>query len=122
MKKVLRMMRGYHSFVMDNPAYFGFIAFLESPFPTTNVGVVHETTSAIYELCQRIIQQGMADGSLRTDQQPDLLANNLWASSYGIMQFIVSKGAHLAEQRQIDSEQLFETYLAYLENGLRNHS
>ena len=120
--KVLNMMRGYYSFVMDNPAYFGFIAFFESPFPTTNAGVVYETTNAIYELFQTVLQQGITDGSVRTDLKADLMANTLWASSYGIMQFIVSKGVHLAEQRHIDSSQLFETFLATLESGLCNPS
>lgn len=118
--KILRMMRVYYAFVMDNPAYFGFIAFFESPLPITSAGIVYETTTAINELFQTIFQQGMADGSLRTDLKPDLMANTLWASSYGMMQFIVSKGVHLAEQRQIDLNELFETFLASLENGLRN--
>lgn len=120
LEKVLRMMRGYYSFVMDNPAYFGFIAFFESPLPVTDAGVVYETTNAIYELFQSVMQQGINDGSLRTDLRADLMANTLWASSYGMMQFIVSKGVHLAEQRHIDSNQLFETFLTYLEGGLRN--
>ena len=120
LEKVLRMMRSYYTFVMDNPAYFGFIAFFESPLPTTNAGVVYETTNAIYQLFQTVFQQGIADGSLRTDLKPDLMANTLWASSYGIMQFIVSKGVHLAEQRQIDLNELYATFLATLENGLRN--
>ncbi len=118
--KVLRMMRLYYAFVIENPAYFGFIAFFESPFPATNAGVVYETTKATYELFQEVLQQGMSDGSLRTDLKAALMANTLWASSYGMMQFIVSKGVHLAEERQIDLNELFETFLASLENGLRN--
>jgi len=120
LEKVLSMMRGYYSFVIDNPAYFGFIAFFESPLPTTNAGVVYETTNATYELFQTVLQQGITDGSMRTDLKADLMANTLWASSYGMMQFIVSKGVHLAEQRHIDSNQLFETFLATLEGGLQN--
>lgn len=120
LEKVLRMMRGYYAFVVANPAYFGFIAFFESPFPTTNAGVVYETTTAINELFQRVLQQGIADGSLRADLRADLMSNTLWASSYGMMQFIVSKGGHLAQERHIDSQELFETFLAYLEGGLRN--
>ena len=119
--KVLRMMRAYFAFVMANPAYFGFIAFFESPLPTTNAGVVYETTNDINELFQAVLQQGVADGSLRTDLKSELMANTLWASSYGIMQFIVSKGVHLAEQRQIDLNELFETFLSTLESGLGNH-
>lgn len=118
--KVLGMMRGYYAFVLANPAYFGFIAFFESPLPTTNAEIVYETTTAINELFQRVLQQGMQDGSLRPDLRAELLASTLWASSYGMMQFIVSKGAHLAEQLQVDLDELFETYLASLENGLRN--
>ena len=118
--KVLRMMRAYYAFVMANPAYFGFIAFFESPLPTTNAGVVYETTMAIHELFQTVLQQGIADGSLRSDLKADLLANTLWAASYGMMQFVVTKGVHLAEERQINLDELFETYLASLENGLRN--
>ena len=118
LEKILRMMRTYYAFVMANPAYFGFIAFFESPLPTTSAGVVYETTNAINELFQTAFQQGITDGSMRTDLKPELMANTLWASSYGMMQFIVSKGVHLAEQRQIDLNELFETFLASLKSGL----
>jgi AcrR family transcriptional regulator len=118
--KVLRMTRAYYSFVLANPAYFGFIAFFESPLPVTNAGVVYETTNAIYALFQAIMQQGMRDGSMRTDLKAELVANTMWASTYGMMQFIVSKGAHLAERLQVDVNELFETFLASLEGGLRN--
>ena len=120
LEKVLRMMRTYYAFVMANPAYFGFIAFFESPLPNTNAGVVYETTTAIYELFQTVLQQGIADGSMRTDLKADLMANTLWASSYGMMQFVVTKGVHLAEERQINLDELFETFLATLKSGLRN--
>jgi AcrR family transcriptional regulator len=118
--KMLRMMRSYYSFVLANPAYFGFIAFFESPLPTTNAGIVYETANAIYGLFQTVIQQGMSDGSIRTDLKPELMANSLWASTYGLMQFIVSKGAHLVEQMHIDVNELFETSLALLEGGMCN--
>ena len=117
LEKVLRMMRAYYSFVMANPAYFGFIAFFESPLPTTNAGVVYETTMATYELFKAVFQQGITDGSMRADLKPELMANTLWASSYGMMQFIVSKGGHLAEQRQIDLDELFGTFLASLKSS-----
>ncbi|MFD2574572.1 TetR/AcrR family transcriptional regulator [Spirosoma soli] len=120
LEKLLRMTREYYAFVMENPAYFGFIAFFESPLPTTNAGVVYETTNAIFELFQTVLQQGMSDGSMRTDFKANLMANTLWASCNGMMQFIVSKGVHLAEQRQIDSGELFETFLASMRNGLHN--
>lgn len=120
LEKILRMTRAYYSFVIENPAYFGFIAFFESPLPTTNAGVVYETTNAIYQLFQNVMQQGMRDGSMRTDLKAELMANTLWASTYGMMQFIVSKGVHLAEQRQIDLNELFATFLALMENSLHN--
>lgn len=41
LEKVLHMMRGYYVFVIDHPAYFGFIAFFESPLPVTYAGVVY---------------------------------------------------------------------------------
>ncbi len=118
LEKVLRMMRMYYAFVIENPAYFGFIAFFESPLPTTNAGVVYETTTATYDLFKAVFQQGIADGSMRSDLKPELMASSLWASSYGMMQFIVSKGAHLAEQRQINLNELFETFLSSLKSGL----
>jgi len=120
LEKLLRMTRAYYSFVIENPAYFGFIAFFESPLPTTNAGVVYETTNAIYQLFQTVMKQGMSDGSMRTDLKAELVANTLWASTYGMMQFIVSKGVHLAEQRQIDLNELFETFLASMKSGLHN--
>jgi hypothetical protein len=48
-----------------------------------------------------------------------LLTNIMWASSYGIMQLIVSRGGHLSENQEINLDELFATYLVTMTAGLR---
>ncbi|AMJ67747.1 TetR/AcrR family transcriptional regulator [Hymenobacter sp. PAMC 26628] len=120
LEKVLRITRTYYAFVIANPAYFGFIAFFESPFTSTNAATLYETNNAIHALMQDLWREGMADGSIRRDLKADLMVNAIWASSYGMMQFIVSKGPHLSEHQHVDLNELFETFLAWLESGLRS--
>lgn len=117
--KVLRFTRAYYDFVVANPVYFGFIAFFESPFTSTNPAVVYEMSHAIYQFVMELMDEGKRDGSVRTDLKTELLANTLWAGSYGIMQFIVSKGHYLAEDLHIDINELFDTYLSALKSGLQ---
>ncbi|OGX82125.1 TetR/AcrR family transcriptional regulator [Hymenobacter coccineus] len=117
--KILRFNRSYYEFVVANPVYFGFIAFFESPLTSTKPATVYETSNAIHLLVIELLELGKQDGSVRADLKSDLIANTIWASSYGMMQFIVSKGAYLTEERHVDLDELFATFLAMLENALR---
>lgn len=63
--------------------------------------------------------QGLADGSIRHYVTADLTANMLWATSYGIMQFMMSKGSYLFQQQESNTAHLIETHLAILEKRLR---
>ncbi|MBC7921584.1 MAG: TetR/AcrR family transcriptional regulator [Ferruginibacter sp.] len=119
LEKILRLNRSYYAFVVANPAYFGFIAFFESPFTSTNAAVVYEMTNAIHILVMELVELGMQDGSIRTDLKTNLIADTIWTGSYGIMQFIVNKGNHLVKDYQVDLNELFETFLATLDSGLR---
>ncbi|NVO86329.1 TetR/AcrR family transcriptional regulator [Hymenobacter terrestris] len=117
--KILRMNRAYYQFVVANPVYFGFITFFESPFTSTTAAVVYETTTAINELVMGLVEMGKQDGSIRTDLKTNLIASIIWAGSYGTMQFIVNKGHLLAQDYQVDLDELFETFLTTVDHGLR---
>ncbi|UOG73352.1 TetR/AcrR family transcriptional regulator [Hymenobacter tibetensis] len=119
LEKILRLTQAYYAFCLAHPAYFDFIAFFESPFPSTNVATLYATNTAIRELVMHLLEQGMQDGSIRTDLKAELLTNIMWASSYGIMQLIVSRGGHLTENQEINLDELFATYLTTLTAGLR---
>jgi AcrR family transcriptional regulator len=119
LEKLLRLTQAYYAFGLANPAYFDFIAFFESPFPSTSVARLYATGSTIRALVMHLLGQGMQDGSIRTDLKAELLTNIMWASSYGIMQLIVSRGGHLSENQEINLEELFATYLVTMTAGLR---
>jgi len=117
--KLLRLVQAYYEFGQANPAYFSFIAFFESPFPTTSVSTLYKTSQASRALVRQLVLQGMADGSIRTDLEVELLVNILWAGSYGIMQLVVTRGPHLVADQGLSLHDLFATYLATVESGLR---
>jgi AcrR family transcriptional regulator len=119
LEKLLRLTQSYYAFGLANPAYFDFIAFFESPFPSTSVATLYATGSTIRTLVMHLLGQGMQDGSIRTDLKAELLTNIMWASSYGIMQLIVSRGGHLSENQEINLEELFATYLVTMTAGLQ---
>lgn len=119
LEKILRLTRAYYAFVAANPVYFGFIAFFESPFTSTDAAAVYETTKAINVLVMELIELGKQDGSLRTDLKTNLVASTIWATSCGVMQFVVSKGHHLVQDHHISLDELFETFLATLASGIQ---
>jgi len=119
LEKILRVNRGYYHFVVENPIYFGFITFFESPFTSTTAAVVYETTTAINTLVIGLVEEGKKDGSIRTDLKSNLVASIVWAGSYGTMQFIVNKGHMLTNDYNVDLDELFETFLTTVDHGLR---
>lgn len=116
--KLQQAVRAYYQFALDNPAYFRFVAFSESPFTTATSEKLQSTSTAIYGLMSQLHAQGVADGSIRPDTDARLIANILWACSSGMMQFITNSG-QLVQQQQLNQQDLFESYLKLLGNALR---
>lgn len=118
--KILRTTRTYYEFAMANPAYFGFIAFFESPFLSRETPEqLVEITTMIHALMRSLRDEGLADGSVRQDLDADLVANTVWGTSFGMVQFIVSKSSYMLQDQYTNADGQFETYLAMLESSLR---
>ena len=115
--KLQRAVRAYYQFALDNPAYFRFVVFSESPFTTATSEKLQRISTAIYGLMSQLHAQGVADGSIRQDINAHLIANILWACSSGMMQFITNSG-QLVQQQQLNQQDLFEAYLKLLGNAL----
>jgi len=118
--KILRTTRTYYEFAMANPAYFSFIAFFESPYMSTMMPeqLVNILTT-IHGLMRGLRDEGLADGSVRQDLDADLVANTVWGTSFGMVQFIVSKSSYMLQDQYNDTDKQFDTYLAMLESSLR---
>lgn len=118
--KVLRTTRVYYEFAMDNPAYFGFIAFFESPFSARSLPEqLVEITTTIHGLMRSLRDEGLADGSIRQDLDADLVANTVWGTSFGMVQFIISKSSYMLQDQYNAGQEQFDTYLTMLESSLR---
>ncbi|MBC6611113.1 TetR/AcrR family transcriptional regulator [Hymenobacter sp. BT507] len=117
--KLLRTRRAFFQFTMENPAYFGFIAFFESPFSTNAPEQLADIATTTHQLMMELRDEGIADGSMRKDIDANLLAYSIWGTSYGMMQFIVNKGSYLMEPQHTDPAAQFEAYIMLLESGLR---
>jgi AcrR family transcriptional regulator len=93
--------RAYVAFSQEFPVYFEVVARCEllSPEPQseTNEGAAMIQGDACRALMVKVIQDGIADGSIRAEVgDPKIVSTVLWGFMHGVLQLAATKANHLA--------------------------
>jgi AcrR family transcriptional regulator len=67
-----------------------------------------ESGNRIFEVMEKVVAEGIRDGSLRSDLDPRLLSIILWAHTNGIMQMLESKGEFFENIMGVKREDILE--------------
>ena len=73
----------------------------------------HEMTKAI--------EQGIEDGSIRSELDPTQTAITLWGCTHGLIQLAANKGTSLEQQYGLSPDALFDDGLGFLGVALAGH-
>ncbi|HAI75164.1 MAG TPA: hypothetical protein DCM08_02870 [Microscillaceae bacterium] len=110
--------QSYHQFCVEYPHYYQFIAFFEANTAQTAPDKTLENVHQAIEWVLKAIHLGRADGSIRRDIVPEVLAHLLWAISNGILQMMHLRGDLLDLQYQISATDLQTSFFKILKNGV----
>lgn len=117
----------YLQFAREYPNYFRAMAFYENidnellkeleSDPLSQK--CHEAGLIIFNILTGAIKDGIKDGSIRKDLDPDRTAILLWTQSNGIIQFMKIRGKHFEEFHQIAIDNIYSDYLEFSARALR---
>jgi AcrR family transcriptional regulator len=117
----------YVAFSEEEPTYFNLVAQFESratdPEDATDRmrQCLTEADRAL-EVMARTIQNGIDDGSIRSDLDPMQTAVTLWGSTHGLIQLAAQKGEGLKQRHGISPDALVNDGLNFFGVGLTGGS
>ncbi len=126
LEKIAAIGRAYVSFYREQPQYFQAMAdmeareiTMEAASSTENVAACLHEGECILQFMASVIQEGMADGSIRIDVgDPMLTAVNLWGFTHGLIQIAAQKSEMLMQMHRIEAGPLIEQGFAMMLRSL----
>ncbi|GAA2390615.1 putative TetR family transcriptional regulator [Gordonia sihwensis NBRC 108236] len=115
-ERLLLAAAAYAKFARERPHEFRIL--VEPPDEPDAVAHIAELTGEQNAKLAATIRAGMADGSARSDLDPDDLATAFWATLNGLLALAWRPGALRADHDRLD--RLLATYIATVADGLRS--
>ncbi len=109
----------YFQFAIDYPNYYQFISFFEAVDTKIDIEKSMEGMLKINEIMVGAIQQGMEDGSIKSNLHPLVLAKALWAMSTGILQMIDMKGEMFEKHFDLKAQYFKDCFFEVVNYGIR---
>ncbi len=127
LEKTAKIGQAYIEFVKKYPNYFEAIMYFQlkdiDDFGENNHETdLHKERNPLLLLVQ-VVEEGISDGSIRPDLNPELVSHALWAMSTGVLQHLSSKklGIHKHKTGQeLDPNEYLNTLFQIIRNGISN--
>lgn len=109
----------YVQFSQEEPTYFRLVAKFESRSAdpddaSQRVQQCLAESDRVMEAMTKAIQQGIEDGSIRSEVDPTQTAITLWGCTHGLIQLAANKGESLEQQYGLPPDVLFNDGLGFL--------
>jgi TetR/AcrR family transcriptional regulator len=121
-EKVLEAVSAYHEFSVKYPHYFRLKSLSDEitnrPFrdgsDDPQMDMCMESGMACGRALAGAIEDGIKDGSIRSDIDPMITTLLIWSQSNGVIKLIESKGMHLKDRLGIDPDNLFKAFQKFV--------
>jgi len=123
LEKLQRMGQACVEFSQSRPDHMKAILTLEEVEP----GAISMTTDAVQEMILnestvgtviRVVQQGVAEGLIRSDIPALLIAHTLWMSLLSVIRFVTMKST-LIGALALSADKVYQSYFELVINGIR---
>jgi AcrR family transcriptional regulator len=116
----------YVRFAQEEPTYFDLVAQFESRSADADdapqrVQQCLAESDRVMASMTKAIEQGIEDGSIRSELDPTQTAITLWGCTHGLIQLAANKGTSLEQQYGLPPESLFDDGLGFLGVALAGH-
>ncbi len=124
LKQVRAIGQAYCEFSRKYPDYYNTMIYFdsseqESIDPESLAAACTNSGFDTHKILQDAIENGIADGSIRSDLDPVKTGYLLWGQSLGIIMLIAKKGKMIRQNAPFDPEAMFNDFLDFAENSLR---
>jgi AcrR family transcriptional regulator len=116
-ERLTRIGRAYAQFWDEQPVYREFISSFSARKFDVDTQAVSEHVRNPLAVMERVIEEGHADGSIRTAMRPAVLARLLWATNTGVHSLFSVFGDQLAAEQQIYRSEAREAMFLMLQFG-----
>lgn len=108
----------YIQFARTFPNYYQFISLFEAG--NIEIEAAESMKNNHRVNCELVdaIKCGMADGTIKNDMNPEAVSKCLWGMSTGVIQLIHTKGDIIAEQKNVEAEEIFEHFFRIVTGGI----
>lgn len=124
LQKVQAIGQAYCEFCASYPHYFNAMLYFES-YPidlevdeNSFASACWQQNDEIFQILIEALRQGLRDGSIRSDIDPEKMAFVLWGQTTGILQIASIRGDHLQNYRNIDPQELIDASFELLYHAL----
>jgi AcrR family transcriptional regulator len=116
----------YVRFAQEEPTYFDLVAQFESRSADADdapqrVQQCLAESDRVMASMTKAIEQGIEDGSIRSELDPTQTAITLWGCTHGLIQLAANKGTSLEQQYGLAPDALFDDGLGFLGVALAGH-
>ena len=118
-EQIKELVRTNYEFYKTNPLYYDLVSLYEVNNTLTETEEMHESGQDISNLIVNIVNKAKEDGSLNPNINPHYFSFCIWGMTVGVFQLIKVRGVLMSEQMAISEENLLNTFMETLENGIK---
>jgi len=125
LERVFALGEAYVQFYKSHPNYFNALLYYEAKTIELGNGEsmvyeCHHVGHDSLDIVVQVLKDGVEDGSIRPDIDPELMARILWGQTTGLIQMLATKGSHFERQHHFNIDDLIEGSFALTMRGLEN--
>ncbi|MEM1407654.1 MAG: TetR/AcrR family transcriptional regulator [Bacteroidota bacterium] len=119
--KLVGMLRQNYKYFQKYPAYYKLNAEFESKYSASALKELEPISVKIYALFNSVIDEGFSKGEINAKLDGKYLANIMWGTTVGVMQFLRIHSLQFNRSTGLKKEEMFENFLESLINGMTSN-
>ena len=118
-EQIKELVRTNYEFYKTSPLYYDLVSLYEVNNTLIETEEMHESGQDISNLIVKIVIEAQENGSLNPNINPQYFSFCIWGMTVGVFQLVKVRGAWMNEKMNISEENLLDTFMETLENGVK---
>jgi TetR/AcrR family transcriptional regulator len=116
--KIKGFVKANFHFARKYPVYYSLFSLYEVESQVSETDEMYDSSNNIVSLVAKVVEAAKAEGALRQDVHAEKFTMVLYGATVGVMQLIKVRGKVMTERMKITENQLINTFLSVLEQGI----